>query len=234
MSFHFVYTITNRSSRKVYVGRTSDYIRRWSQHCSKSRPAVSYIHDAIQKHGKEQFCFEVIATCHKDDVNALEEYYIGWYKSLAPTGYNLTTTKRDCEATRQRKKNAAVTRKVTRVYERTNPHSRGLPPNLFALYVQGEPKGYMVKITGQRQWSIVSSRFTMEEKLERALVRREEMLAGRASKSRKVHVSKESDGLPTYVSFNSKKMMFAVRKDRTKYPRFFSERQDAIAFLNSL
>jgi group I intron endonuclease len=88
-----IYKVTNKIDGKIYIGQTTQSItERWWQHChrSPSQPHRSYIYNAIQKDGVENFTIECIATVDNiDALNALEIHYIKTLDTLAPKGYNL-------------------------------------------------------------------------------------------------------------------------------------------------
>lgn len=88
-----IYKITNKISGKVYVGQTTQSIvERFWQHCNRSPSQThrSYVYNAIQKDGKDNFTIEQIASAETiDQLNALEIAYIEELDSIAPNGYNL-------------------------------------------------------------------------------------------------------------------------------------------------
>lgn len=47
------------------------------------------IGQAIQKYGKENFTFQIIKECPEEELAKLEEYYINYYNSISPNGYNI-------------------------------------------------------------------------------------------------------------------------------------------------
>lgn len=49
----------------------------------------SLIYDAIQKYGEKNFSFEILGWF--EDYNEKEKYYIEYYRSLVPYGYNIAT-----------------------------------------------------------------------------------------------------------------------------------------------
>lgn len=89
----YIYSIRHKDTKKRYIGRSINPEQRLFQHKSdaksKTRKTHSYLHNAIAKHGIEAFEFEVIAGTRSEDVGDLEKYYIRWYQTLAPLGYNL-------------------------------------------------------------------------------------------------------------------------------------------------
>jgi group I intron endonuclease len=89
----FIYKITNLKSRKCYIGETKEENpeTRWKGHLQamargKGCPALR---DAIQKHGIENFKFEVLIICFDNDRFEYEKEYIKKYNSMVPNGYNI-------------------------------------------------------------------------------------------------------------------------------------------------
>lgn len=89
-----IYIIKNKLNGKVYIGQTIQNPKdRWYRHCAKSNisknEANMHIKRAILKYGKENFSFEVIETCLKEQLNEREIYWINYYDSYNK-GYNNT------------------------------------------------------------------------------------------------------------------------------------------------
>ena len=89
----FIYKITNTSSKKCYIGQTSQSNpeERWKKHqCAISRGAgCPALRDAIKKYGIQQFTFEVLIICFDMDRFIYEREYIKKYNSVVPNGYNI-------------------------------------------------------------------------------------------------------------------------------------------------
>ena len=83
-----IYKITNKVNHKIYIGQSSQPEERFKQHCYSLTTYKSLINKAINKYGKENFDFEIIGWF--EDYNEKEKYYINYYMSRAPYGYNLT------------------------------------------------------------------------------------------------------------------------------------------------
>ena len=79
-----IYKIVNIINNKVYIGQSINSLNRFKQHCENKN---SLIGKAIQKYGKENFQLEILGRF--EDYNEKEKYYINFYRSLAPYGYNL-------------------------------------------------------------------------------------------------------------------------------------------------
>lgn len=82
-----IYKITNKVNGKIYIGQSIHIEKRWQEHCQPSNNK-SLIAKAIKKYGKENFLFEVIEQCTKEELLEKEEYYIKMYNSVVPNGYN--------------------------------------------------------------------------------------------------------------------------------------------------
>lgn len=87
-----VYKITNLINSKIYIGQTTRTLkRRWNQHCNKNTGCCA-IKNAIQKYGKENFVIESIEVCYsQQELDIKEKYWVNFYNSLSPNGYNLKT-----------------------------------------------------------------------------------------------------------------------------------------------
>ncbi len=86
-----IYKVTNKLSGKCYIGQTVNKMeQRWSAH--KRKKCCTALSAAIQKYGSNAFDVEVLETCLSlEEMDFLEIYYIKFYDSLAPNGYNLHT-----------------------------------------------------------------------------------------------------------------------------------------------
>lgn len=84
-----IYKITNLINGKCYIGQTTQplYKRYW-RHCHNGTSSV--IGAAISKYGKENFKIEAIDHAHNiDELNNKEIFWINFYNSVAPNGYNI-------------------------------------------------------------------------------------------------------------------------------------------------
>jgi len=79
-----IYKTTNLINGKSYVGQLS---RNAPNYLGSGR----YILGSIKKYGKENFQRETIARCYtKEQLNSLEKFYIDFFNTKVPNGYNLT------------------------------------------------------------------------------------------------------------------------------------------------
>ena len=81
-----IYKIENKINHKIYIGQSNNPERRFKEHC-KNNNYKSLIHDAIIKYGEKNFSFTILGWF--EDYNEKEKYYISYYRSLAPNGYNI-------------------------------------------------------------------------------------------------------------------------------------------------
>lgn len=92
----FIYKISNNFDNKLYIGLTtkSDARGRWYQHRYQARHLSSsdksYLHRSMNEHGVDNFTFEVIEEIDDNLLPEREQYWIDYYNSYIPNGYNLT------------------------------------------------------------------------------------------------------------------------------------------------
>lgn len=96
----FIYKITNIINDKVYIGLTKciNPKQRFYKHLAEYRFATKFskrpLYEAMQKHGPENFKFEVIEETANDNLSNQEKYWIAYYHSYIgfadSRGYNAT------------------------------------------------------------------------------------------------------------------------------------------------
>lgn len=88
--YYKIYKLTNTINGRCYIGYTINTIeRRFLSHVNDSSECT-YLHKAIHKYGEENFDLEEICgTKNKEFIGELEDYFIQFYNTLAPNGYNL-------------------------------------------------------------------------------------------------------------------------------------------------
>lgn len=87
-----IYKITNLINGKCYIGQSVDILRRWRNHKetskNSSKEAYEYpLYRAFRKYGIENFSFEILEECKKEELDIKETFYINKYNSL-DEGYN--------------------------------------------------------------------------------------------------------------------------------------------------
>jgi group I intron endonuclease len=78
-------------SGKSYIGQTNDYKRRCIEHKKESSGSLAF-RQAIKKYGWDNFIHEILVDgLNIEEANLFEELHIAEYKTIKPSGYNLTT-----------------------------------------------------------------------------------------------------------------------------------------------
>ena len=109
-----IYIITNLVNDKKYVGQTIQIPqRRWNSHKSDMNRYTHYLYRSMSKHGIDNFTFEVIDESASDlnELNDLEEFYIGFYDTFKGVGYNCTSGGESCVVSEETKKKMSETSK---------------------------------------------------------------------------------------------------------------------------
>lgn len=87
-----IYKITNQITDLVYIGQAVDMATRWKNHAKAGlgidTPQGNKLYKAMLDDGLENFSFEILEECDRDELNEKEKYYISLYKS-DQYGYNL-------------------------------------------------------------------------------------------------------------------------------------------------
>lgn len=80
-----VYRITDISTGECYVGQGTDVGRRLTEHVKGTLGIQSIadqrIHHIMAEKGLENWTFELLSECSKEELNSFEKYYINFYKS---------------------------------------------------------------------------------------------------------------------------------------------------------
>lgn len=86
-----VYKITNIKNQLCYVGQAVNVYKRWNDHLKAAlgidTPQGNKLYQAMAADGIDNFTFELLETCEKEQLNEKEQYYIDLYNSVA-FGYN--------------------------------------------------------------------------------------------------------------------------------------------------
>lgn len=87
-----IYKITNLINGKVYIGQSQNIKKRWAVHRSDYlKDGKDYaLYRAFRKYGIENFSFEIIEECSKNELDVKEKFYIAKYNSFFCDGYNMT------------------------------------------------------------------------------------------------------------------------------------------------
>ena len=86
-----IYKITNIKNQLCYVGQAVNVYKRWNDHLKAAlgidTPQGNKLYQAMAADGIDNFTFELLETCEKEQLNKKEQYYIDLYNSVA-FGYN--------------------------------------------------------------------------------------------------------------------------------------------------
>lgn len=87
-----IYIITNDINNKVYIGQSVNAHNRFLQHISEAKLQSNQmlIHKAMQKYGVEHFSYSILEY-QIENYDEQECYWIKYYNSIQPNGYNVCT-----------------------------------------------------------------------------------------------------------------------------------------------
>jgi len=87
-----IYKISNLVNGKIYIGQSVDVYDRIAHHKAElrnNRHSNKYLQYSWNKYGEENFSFEIIESCKRNELNNREQYWISYYDSYN-NGYNHT------------------------------------------------------------------------------------------------------------------------------------------------
>ena len=86
-----IYKITNTKTDESYIGQSVDIYKRWSDHCKAGlgidTPVGNKLYKAMLKDGLQNFTFELLCQCNKEELDEKEKYFIELYQADL-FGYN--------------------------------------------------------------------------------------------------------------------------------------------------
>lgn len=109
-----VYCVLNLINGKVYIGKTTKtLLYRKEKHLKTTKKNRYYFHNAIKKHGQNNFKWYVLQICNnEDELNEHEINYIASFKSYnSKYGYNLTLGGEGCSANKETKEKISKSNK---------------------------------------------------------------------------------------------------------------------------
>ena len=88
-----IYKYTNKKNGKIYIGRSTNIIRRKWEHYHNPSP-YSFFDQTLIQIGEDCFDFEIIEECSAEELRDKEKYWIKFYNCCVldnkQGGYNLT------------------------------------------------------------------------------------------------------------------------------------------------
>lgn len=118
-----IYQAKNIITGKSYIGQTITKfaVRKRGHYNKTNNGSNTYFHNALRKHGFENFEWTILVEGKTiDELNLLEPEYIEKIGTLAPDGYNLTTGGNNCRVTdvvKQKLRLANLGRKFTKEHK---------------------------------------------------------------------------------------------------------------------
>ena len=80
-----IYKITNLDNQMCYVGQAADLAARWKQHIKRGigaeTPTRNKLYPAMLTLGVENFSFEVVEECSREELDAREDYWQDYFKA---------------------------------------------------------------------------------------------------------------------------------------------------------
>ena len=87
-----IYKITNLKTQESYIGKSTNIKTRWTNHIKTALGldgmARTKIHSAMKEYGIDNFTFEVLEECTKENYSEKEKYWINFYETNI-YGYNI-------------------------------------------------------------------------------------------------------------------------------------------------
>ncbi len=71
-----IYKITNLKTNQTYIGQSVNIERRIAEHKTPKANGNDRLHKDIQKYGKDNFSYDVLAECSKEDLQKIELKFI--------------------------------------------------------------------------------------------------------------------------------------------------------------
>ncbi len=86
-----IYRISNLKTDQFYIGQSTDIYTRWCSHCKAGlgidTPVGNKLYKAMQEYGLQNFTFELLCECSKEQLDEKERYFIDLYQADL-FGYN--------------------------------------------------------------------------------------------------------------------------------------------------
>jgi group I intron endonuclease len=86
-----IYKITSPSG-KVYIGQTTNFIKRKNYYKNGAKPYQIRIHNSLQKYGYDAHSIVLIEQCSVDNLNEIERYWQDFYDVIGKNGLNCRLT----------------------------------------------------------------------------------------------------------------------------------------------
>lgn len=80
-----IYKITNLINNKIYIGQTTNFVKRKREHINNliiGNHVNKHLQSAWNKYGKYCFTFELVELCERDSLTEREQYWIDYYGGI--------------------------------------------------------------------------------------------------------------------------------------------------------
>lgn len=80
-----IYKLEDLTTGQIYIGQSVDIRKRWIDHCKAGlgmETASNKLYKAMAANGVENFSFELLEQCQKEELNDREKFYIDYYQSV--------------------------------------------------------------------------------------------------------------------------------------------------------
>lgn len=92
IDFCGIYKVINLINNKLYIGQSKQIYKRLEDHyynLSNNRHRNKHLQNSWNKHGEENFLFEILEVCDIENLDTIEKHYISLYNSMnRDFGYN--------------------------------------------------------------------------------------------------------------------------------------------------
>ena len=86
-----IYKIENLINNKIYVGKSEVSVENRLYEHKKGYKSNQHLQRAIEKYKIDNFSFELLEECNKEDCCSRERYWIEKFNCIFPNGYNYTS-----------------------------------------------------------------------------------------------------------------------------------------------
>lgn len=80
-----IYKITNINTDQAYIGQSLDIYKRWTDHCKAGlgidTPVGNKLYQSMLSEGLQNFTFELLCQCTKEELDEKERYFIELYQA---------------------------------------------------------------------------------------------------------------------------------------------------------